>query len=851
MSASDLAITVGAGLTNPQGKTHRLENLTPDALVLALKSRAPEVEAWWSPHFWKANYRLADNWESAIGVTLDIDYNECPIHGNKKKHCSRCNVPPSDGVVQLLHQAAPSFPGSVFHATPNGFRVVFLFPSPCDDREAMVKASLGAAALLERNLADWPGLVAYHVDAPLVDDLGRLYFTPNSIAKGVPRSNEVLKLRDAQFSPSELAVHAPAPVALPPIRPPKRLPSSAPAMTLQDAITKWNADNPGDWPRKGGDCPICGHSKCFGTLPGTDDRWCCFSTNHGDVGIDGGKVRHGDALDIEAHESGRTRVEILYRDGYLVERQRRTESWTVEPPHGDPRFSDAAAADAALTGLSKTATPSDTVVPLFKEGIPWPSPIHFTDFDLPSFPIDALPPILHRFVTELSVATQTPVDLPAMLSLSALAMCTARRGIAVVKPGYSEPLNLYAAVVLGPGERKSSVLQEIINPICEWEKEKAEESKPAIARSMQEFRISEKILLEIESRIVKTKVTQERDKLRLEAQELAERHAAIKIKESPRFTVDDCTPEALASLLAAHDGRMAMMSAEGGVFSLLAGRYSTEPNLDVYLKAHAGDMLRVDRKGRPAELIDKPALTVGLAIQPGIIEKLAETPLFRSTGLLARFLYSMPTGRIGYRLVDPPAMSDEARSDYEKLLRKLLSFQPPKPLKLRLDTLAFQGWRAFSEWLEPQMQEFEALGAVRDWGSKLPGAAVRIAGMFALSQWRPDITGEDWDRAEKIARYLIPHTTCAFASMGLDGELSDAKTVLRLLLKKKVQKVSKRELCQWMKGRDKFKTADAIEKPLELLVQRNMLRQITESTGRGRPSEQYEISPFLLSRQIH
>ena len=56
------------------------------------------------------------------------------------------------------------------------------------------------------------------------------------------------------------------------------------------------------------------------------------------------------------------------------------------------------------------------------------------------------------------------------------------------------------------------------------------------------------------------------------------------------------------------------MSAEGGVFDLMAGRYSATgmPNFEVFLKGHAGDTIIVDRVGRPAERIDHPAVTIKL-----------------------------------------------------------------------------------------------------------------------------------------------------------------------------------------------------------------------------------------------
>jgi hypothetical protein len=76
----------------------------------------------------------------------------------------------------------------------------------------------------------------------------------------------------------------------------------------------------------------------------------------------------------------------------------------------------------------------------------------------------------------------------------------------------------------------------------------------------------------------------------------------------PRWLVDDATPEALAGLLATY-GRIALLSPEGDVFDQMAGRYNQQvgPNLGVYLKGHAGDLLRVDRRGRPPEYVERPS----------------------------------------------------------------------------------------------------------------------------------------------------------------------------------------------------------------------------------------------------
>jgi replicative DNA helicase len=90
------------------------------------------------------------------------------------------------------------------------------------------------------------------------------------------------------------------------------------------------------------------------------------------------------------------------------------------------------------------------------------------------------------------------------------------------------------------------------------------------------------------------------------------------------------------------------------VFDQMAGRYSQSggPNLGVYLKGHVGDLLKVDRRGRPPEYVERPCLTIGLAVQPEVLRGLASRPGFRGRGLLARFLSA---SRPAWSAADRPA----------------------------------------------------------------------------------------------------------------------------------------------------------------------------------------------------
>ncbi len=95
----------------------------------------------------------------------------------------------------------------------------------------------------------------------------------------------------------------------------------------------------------------------------------------------------------------------------------------------------------------------------------------------------------------------------------------------------------------------------------------------------------------------------------------------------PKLLVDDATAEAVEMQLAAQDGRLICAGAEGGLFDVMAGRYSSGVgNLDCFLKGHAGDDLRVDRVIRGSIVVDRCCLTLAYAIQPEVIRGMADRP---------------------------------------------------------------------------------------------------------------------------------------------------------------------------------------------------------------------------------
>ena len=101
------------------------------------------------------------------------------------------------------------------------------------------------------------------------------------------------------------------------------------------------------------------------------------------------------------------------------------------------------------------------------------------------------------------------------------------------------------------------------------------------------------------------------------------------IPNLPKLWAQDVTPEKLGALMVENAEAMSLISDEGGLFDILAGRYSNGvPNLDLFLQSHAGAPVRVDRNSRASVVLESPALTLILSPQPEVLQGLTLKPGF-------------------------------------------------------------------------------------------------------------------------------------------------------------------------------------------------------------------------------
>lgn len=481
----------------------------------------------------------------------------------------------------------------------------------------------------------------------------------------------------------------------------------------------------------------------------------------------------------------------------------------------------------------------------------WEPAAPLRNMTVPSFPTETLTPWLREFVEAVAEATQTPVDLAGMTGLAVLATCAA--GVYEVSPcdGWCEPLNLWTAPALDPGNRKTAVFRDLTQPISDFEAELIAAAKVEVGIARSRRRTKEHMLAKAERDASQGK-PDERMRAESEAARLAAELEETPEPVIPRLIADDVTPEAAASLLAEQRGCIAILSAEGGVFDIMAGRYSGggAPNLDVFLKGHAGDALRIDRKGRAAEVVQHPALTLGLVVQPDVLRGMIEKPSFRGRGLLGRFLYSMPESKLGRRNTAPPPVPETVRYEYRNAVRALLSQRSAAwagPSLIRFSTSAWTELAAFQQWLEPQLAPDGTLGTMNDWAGKLGGAVVRIAGLLHLADHQNgDVRASTVVRAIEIGKYLIPHARAAYLEMGGDPAVAQAEIVLRWIKRSGQATLTRRDIFEGTKGR--FQRVNALDPIIAILTEHGYLREIPMPMRAGpgrRPSPTYEVNPCV------
>ncbi|MBV8772859.1 MAG: DUF3987 domain-containing protein [Deltaproteobacteria bacterium] len=493
------------------------------------------------------------------------------------------------------------------------------------------------------------------------------------------------------------------------------------------------------------------------------------------------------------------------------------------------------------------------------------APVSLYRRTLAELPRNVFPPAIEDMVDATAAFTETPRELPLLNGLGAVAATTQDKFVIEARPGYVEPLNVWVLVGLDSGNRKTGVMKSMVAPIIQFEQALLTQLAPQIEFAQQEYGLAQKRIDEREKKAAPAKDDFQFLTLKQEAEDL--RRALPVIPHARKYWEADVTPEALADALAENGGVIAIVSDEGGLFDILSGLYTknSTANLDNFLKAHSGSPIRVRRKNAPPIDIPNPALTMVVSPQTGVLQGLVANPAFRGRGFLARPLYALPDSTLGHRTNAGTPVPNATIDAYHDCLTAILEISPQLdqkgnviPYVLTLSDEAYAVWHAFQQQVEADMREDGRLFHLTDWGGKLPGQLLRVAGNVHVATFANKgatftelvIAEELMRRVVALGEVLTTHALAVFRLLAADPAVELAKKIWRHVEKRRLLNFRERDALYWLKT--SVEDMEQIRAGLDALVNHGYIEELPPPIPRmrkGRPvGQSYKVSDFFATK---
>lgn len=409
----------------------------------------------------------------------------------------------------------------------------------------------------------------------------------------------------------------------------------------------------------------------------------------------------------------------------------------------------------------------------------------------PEFPIASLPAPFADYAAQLAEDIQVPVDMVGTSVLAVLAGCLQGHYQVKAKEKYVEPVNLYIQVIAQPGERKSPIFEEVVRPIKDIQEKCLKDYAKQEEDDAVDLRAARKRLKKAEDAYEAGMDDPNAEELRAEVKKWQARIAAIEARKPPTYFMDNTTTEALAQETARNNGRMIVMSDEGDLINILSGVYSSGMKMiDMVLKGHTGGSVRIDRKNSPTIRIPKAYITLLLMVQPYIVDKIMADEELRSRGLNARFLYCMPKTRVGNRnTAEAKPIDPLVDAAYYNTVRSLFQAHVEdvaEPAVLTMTERAQEQFFIYEAGIEKRLKG--DLQNLQDWGNKLSGALLRIAGILHVVKHRETavhvpIETETIDAAYALAMYFCEYARMVFNVNGMDLKFQTCVKILQAIQK--------------------------------------------------------------------
>jgi replicative DNA helicase len=477
--------------------------------------------------------------------------------------------------------------------------------------------------------------------------------------------------------------------------------------------------------------------------------------------------------------------------------------------------------------------------------------------------VNALAELHGDYVSSVAAAHNVPVDVPATLSLAALATAAAKKATVSIRLDAAQHVALWIVVGLRSGEGKTPAMEEVVRPLTRAEQRMREEAREPMRQVEIQRRVLQRRRHHLEGVAARTGDPAQREARLLEAQEVAAELDLLADQHVPRLIVGDITPEALVVQLGQQKGRIALLSDEGNeLFCGLRRRaIGGDEHVDHLLKAYSGAPITVDRKGSGTIIVRDPALTIGVAAQPVVIHDLIRGHGHRARGFLERFLFSVPEPLMA-RVQGLSGIDQEGQREFVATVNRLLELPVlergmvggVEPPRLVIDGEAAEALDSFAAEIDRRSRGDGDLAAMFEWCSKLRGNVARIAALLHLYDdpsgpepgQRVEISRQTVERAIKIGRYFIGHAQTAYGIGTLVGD-DDLHAVLGWIRRNGQVRFRVRDLHRGVQYR--LPSADGLKRVLGVMLDDGYIRPAAREGGTlGRRPTEYEVHPAVLGQ---
>lgn len=502
------------------------------------------------------------------------------------------------------------------------------------------------------------------------------------------------------------------------------------------------------------------------------------------------------------------------------------------------------------------------IEPATDPAAPWESIIKADA--LPPFPLERLPGWIADYIYNFAENTGISKDFCAACMLGAVSTVICGHLQVHFNGTHYEPAQLYTVFVGPSGAMKSTAVKQFIGPVRAWLMEKNQAAKEHNRNVTGEISIAEDEL-----------AAERKKKTGQDEKRIIDLQAKItsgKEKKKTLFPVPftDVLPEAIIRSMTETNGAATIATAEGNIINVLTGRSNynqrgASPNLDIFLAGYDGEPYHGIRVTSGEIELARVDISMLLAIQPTLLERLCQSSDANGRGLVQRFLIFAPDdNEKGIDHTKPCTMDAKHAHRWNEHVREIAErFMQPdhSPVTLELfadaDMVIRKCWNYEDELLRQRGPADDE--GITGWISKLHGKALRLAAILAALD-EPQVQNITKDHAETavalLKEYFIPHYVKAFDIT--ENLTRDQKAIIKWIISHANRTGNQdhfiqHELQQDMRQRESFKGQKGLQNlrdTLEELRNKNIIRpiKIETQTGRGCPANGWQINPELFSK---